>query len=623
LYGAAITSEGYVELNEAVRRILGRHRLLIGSFVLLGCLVGVMRVSDTPLHAATVRLVLDADDPGSQAESQAIADTARGIATGPALVREALSEISADRDTRVVAERQISVEALGSSGVLALTVTDRDPRVAVSLANAVAEAVIATRTGISAERISAAFQEIDAQVADVEGQIESKDETLSSIAARIEEATTVDGLRTLEALRTEVERQRAFLEQRRLALETARANIAASQADRPQASIVDAASPPALSVPSPVPVAVGIGALLGLLVGVAIAAARETFSPTVVGASAIERVIEAPVLGRLRGRPDRADVDLGVIPRHIALASATANVDRVEVIGVDPNLDVRAFSSRLRRSMQAAGTGAKLQVLPLTYGSRWEAGSESAVPPEKLSRSNGHRRSALLLVLPEAVKRASLDPVFSLRGFSGSSILGAVVYPTQGRRVRDSQPVRLPAVKHEKAPKPMRDKPVEPEPAVVPDTAQAAADPRPRRRLLRRTPSEPAPELTEVAIAEPEPAAVAPPPRRREEPAPSGLPSYFPKPTYIPQEEYAQMLRDQKAAEKAAAAAAAKPRQLADPEGIDEPASGTDPSPDPIDERPPSGAVRDTVPHAAPSANGHRQPHAKKSRGRRTVKGRR
>jgi hypothetical protein len=129
--------------------------------------------------------------------------------------------------------------------------------------------------------------------------------------------------------------------------------------------------------------------------------------------------------------------------------------------------------------------------------------------------------------------------------------------------------VRLPADKPAKAPKPKREERAEPEPAIVADATTAEAEARPRRRLLRRTPSEPVPELTEVAITEPEPAAVAPP-TRRSEPAPASLPSYFPTPTYIPQAEYAQMLRDQKAAEKAAAAAAAELRQLADVEELDE-----------------------------------------------------
>ena len=43
-----------------------------------------------------------------------------------------------------------------------------------------------------------------------------------------------------------------------------------------------------------------------------------------------------------------------------------------------------------------------------------------------------------------------------------------------------------------------------------------------------------------------------------------------PRPCYIPQAEYAQMLRDQAAAEKAAVAAAAELRRLAEVEELDE-----------------------------------------------------
>jgi hypothetical protein len=82
----------------------------------------------------------------------------------------------------------------------------------------------------------------------------------------------------------------------------------------------------------------------------------------------------------------------------------------------------------------------------------------------------------------------------------------------------------------------------------------------PRRR--RRSRREPVSELEEVAIDEPEPVSAAPPVRTTED-EPAGRPSHFPAPVYIPQAEYAQMLRDQRAAEKAAAEAAAELRRLA------------------------------------------------------------
>ncbi len=70
-----------------------------------------------------------------------------------------------------------------------------------------------------------------------------------------------------------------------------------------------------------------------------------------------------------------------------------------------------------------------------------------------------------------------------------------------------------------------------------------------------------------MTIAEPETQVVR---RRSAEPQKTGLPSHYPTPVYIPQAEYAQMLRDQKAAEKAAAAAAAELALLADDEALNE-----------------------------------------------------
>jgi PH (Pleckstrin Homology) domain-containing protein len=89
-----------------------------------------------------------------------------------------------------------------------------------------------------------------------------------------------------------------------------------------------------------------------------------------------------------------------------------------------------------------------------------------------------------------------------------------------------------------------------------------------RRRPWRRRP-EPEEELTRVAISEADrPAEAEPPARPPRKPArePAALPSYFPKPVYIPQEEYARMLREQRAAERAAVVAAKELRELAEGE---------------------------------------------------------
>jgi hypothetical protein len=92
----------------------------------------------------------------------------------------------------------------------------------------------------------------------------------------------------------------------------------------------------------------------------------------------------------------------------------------------------------------------------------------------------------------------------------------------------------------------------------------------PSRRRGGRPRREPVAELMEVTVGEAEPVSVAAPVASEDDRP--GLPSHFPAPVYIPQAEYAQMLRDQKAAEKAALEAAAELRRLAHLEGADEPA---------------------------------------------------
>jgi hypothetical protein len=127
-------------------------------------------------------------------------------------------------------------------------------------------------------------------------------------------------------------------------------------------------------------------------------------------------------------------------------------------------------------------------------------------------------------------------------------------HPTRKEQRRDRKAVRaaLKAVK------------LTPEGTVEPVRAE---EPTGSRRSGRRARTEPTPELVEVTIGDqgsiPAPAPIA----KR---ATTGPPSHFPTPVYIPQAEYAQMLRDQKAAEKAAIEAAAELRRLADLEDLDE-----------------------------------------------------
>jgi uncharacterized protein involved in exopolysaccharide biosynthesis len=269
-----------LELGEVVGRIFGRHRKLIAALVLAGLLAGfAIHLDDAPRYSASARLVLDTTDPEDQAQSGVIADTTRAIASGPSLVREALDRIGVRRDATELARRHVSVQALGSSGVMQLSVTDRDPKVAVALANAIAEAVIKARLQVTAGEAASVVRSLDQQLTRLQRQI-------SDLDARIDQAGAAPGSGQLV-------RRREALDQQRSQLESERASVETTRAQRPRAAVLDAASPPAQQLPGRRLPDLVLGGLLGLLLGVGAAALVESLRPTLVGRTAIARGTEA------------------------------------------------------------------------------------------------------------------------------------------------------------------------------------------------------------------------------------------------------------------------------------------------------------------------------------------
>ena len=139
-----------MEINEAARRIFQLHwRLILWCVVVLlgaSAIAGVIRPRT---YTSSARLVLDIPDPQNVAEATAIADTGRAIATGLDQVRAAIDQVGVSRDPVKLAKKDINVQAIGSSGVLKLSVTDKNRTVARELADALATQVVATRLRVA------------------------------------------------------------------------------------------------------------------------------------------------------------------------------------------------------------------------------------------------------------------------------------------------------------------------------------------------------------------------------------------------------------------------------------------------------------------------------------------
>ncbi|TMD05670.1 MAG: hypothetical protein E6J01_09475 [Chloroflexi bacterium] len=336
-----------MEVNEALRRILGGHTKLVLALVVAGLGIGLavrsghslaigqygvhscsrwafgLTPSDPPLYSATTRVVLDTANPKAEAESAAIASTARAIVTSPAHVAAALAKVGIRRDAATVAACDIKLQPLGSSAILQISARDFDPMRAAALANAIADDLIETRLETSRGQavqlvsdLDTRIQALDASIGDLDSQVAAlvksslaapppaNDFTARAVSADAAAAAAraAQTANSLSALRT----RRGDMATEKVALEAERENLLAAGAIPPKPTVIDPATPPVGPDPTQRLTYVALGLLLGLTAGVGIAALLETVRPTVIGQRALGTALGAPVLGELPFRLEGA-----------------------------------------------------------------------------------------------------------------------------------------------------------------------------------------------------------------------------------------------------------------------------------------------------------------------------
>ena len=413
-----------MELGEVIGRIFGRHKKLIAALVLAGLLAGLaIHLDDAPQYSASARLVLDTSDPEDQAQSGVIADTTRAIASGPSLIRNALEKIGVRRDATELAKRHVRVQALGSSGVMQLSVTDSDPKVAVALANAIAAAVIRTRLQVTSGEAATAVRSLDQQLTRLQQEI-------SDLDARIDQAGGAAGSGQLV-------RRREAIAQRMSQLESERASVETTRALRPRAAVLDPASPPAQQLPGRRLPDLVLGGLLGLLLGVGAAALVESLRPTLVGRTAIARGTEAPVLAELVGPPQRRGnrhgwvaADVAEAAMHVELVAVAAGVQQVRLMALDRQVDLSNLVQILGDSLKTA----TVQQADMPTARRRRPGARAGLEPEAVQPEGDGGRIGLVLVAPTVLKLADLDPVKDFLTISGWPLLGVIVYQSPRRK---------------------------------------------------------------------------------------------------------------------------------------------------------------------------------------------
>jgi len=364
-----------MELDEAVQRVLRHHVKLIALCLAVGLGLGwVISLGSARHYSASARIVIDAPDPKSSVESGALADTARGLATSSAILKQAVSGTGAPRDWTRLA-KQVSVSPIGVSNVLRITVRDRSPQVATTLANALASAVVQVRQQTESGGIGQQIADINKRLSELNQQLTDSDKAVDQANAAVGNATNPAQLAAAQATASAAKSRRDNIAGEVSNAQSQLAQLQSTLGGRPIPQVVDPAITPQAADPSTLPQDLALAGLAGLILGLGLAALIEAMRPTVVGSRALARRLGAPVLEELPCCPDHLEgVDTDLVAGRVNLAAKGAGVSVVELIAVSGK-PVAALADRL-----GAGPPARSRDPQAWSGS----------PPERLAIGNGH-----------------------------------------------------------------------------------------------------------------------------------------------------------------------------------------------------------------------------------------
>lgn len=337
-----------MEASEAIRRIFWRNRWLLLILVIVPAAVVVAMQEHQPVtYTATANVQGQGITPDTTTQVSAVQARVTAVATDPAVVRHAITTAGVDRDTTQVARHEISVTPLGTSAVMAVTVTDHSRPVAVQLAGTLANAVAnqLNQLGIRDNPELSALNKTIAQLTSKRNKLIAE---LDSATAAGVSSTSVQAqslLARLSATEQELATNEATSQQ---ILSSLSANTGASVVSIP--SSASGASRHALTYGA-------LAAVLGLVAGLLFGALREIVRPTVAQPAAGARELGAIPLGDAETSGDRvAGIDDDLAGR-LSLAADRAGVDTIVLTGPVPRAQLAALADRLNADLPAAPPG--------------------------------------------------------------------------------------------------------------------------------------------------------------------------------------------------------------------------------------------------------------------------
>jgi len=326
-----------VETDEVAARLLRQYWALLLICVLVPLVVVSVIVARQPAaYSANARIITSSEVPASAAVADAMVSQVQGIATGQTAASQALRAAGVRRNLGAFIA-SISVAGVGTSQVVNLTVTDPSPKAAQQLTRALADQVVSGLNKVGVSGMSKALTVIDADLVQL---TENRALLAARAAASPQNQQLQAKLAGLDQVIANFTGDRA-----RLLIQASTAGLA---------SVIDEPGLPLHAESKALPQKLALAGLLGLVIGILLAAIAELIRPTLPGSQRVSRRLEVPMLGRLIDPDLRAEhePDFASLVLRVRLAASHADVSTVALVDVD--VDGERDLAELARELEHA-----------------------------------------------------------------------------------------------------------------------------------------------------------------------------------------------------------------------------------------------------------------------------
>jgi polysaccharide biosynthesis transport protein len=372
-------------MSRLLHVVKGRWLFVVVPAVLGALIFGAVTLRQPKLYDATARLILEANGGdtvtngfgGATKDASSLDPETEVLRMGASDIRRAVAQLLSIN----VADAKVSVRVLRSSSVLAVRATSRDPKTAAAIANAFCSQYISIRRAESVAEISRLISAMEAR-SDEFGRLITETEQ----AIRAADPLQPGALTNLQINRDRLVTQKGEFDQRIASLRVD------SELRTGGARIANAAAAPRLPFAPDVRRALLSGLLIGAIVGLLMAVAREFFREVVRSKEDVSRIApKLAVLGSIPEIPEFSGTSalaMALVPNSPASEAYRSLRTMVQFLGVDQSVKVLQVTSS--RPGEGKSTLAANLALALAQGGRRVALVDTDLRSPRVEEIFGH-----------------------------------------------------------------------------------------------------------------------------------------------------------------------------------------------------------------------------------------